>query len=185
MGARALGTDRTTFFARGLRQLLGVWGPRTYPRRLWHQLRPSGGGKAKVRSAQLLPIQPKHPPLSVCGIDLSPVLQRQSFPGKTGQGPLPNLRSCARRMTAPGEICVREGSIASLRYLNQRTVDQHFLRTGIRVFDCLLRRSLAKLATSSYVCCSLGPVIAGVIFFGHGWLELADLRSWDRPLFWA
>ena len=31
----------------------------------------------------------------------------------------------------------------------------------------------AALAASSYVCCALGPVIASMILFGHGWLELA------------
>jgi hypothetical protein len=42
------------------------------------------------------------------------------------------------------------------------------------IFGCLLWRSLATLATSSYVCCALRPVIASVIVFGM------DGSSWPN-----
>jgi len=47
---------------------------------------------------------------------------------------------------------------------------------GVPVFPVRFGDFLAALAASSYVCCTLTPVIPGVSFLGYEWRELAELR---------
>src|SRR5438034_287891 len=66
--------------------------------------------------------------------------------------------------------------MAPRRLRNLRTFDQLSCLFASPISDGLLWRSLAALATSSYVCCTLRPVSPSVNFGGRERLELAVQR---------
>ena len=81
----------------------------------------------------------------------------------------------ARESLLLSYLTVSSGSIAPVRFRSVRTLIAYSRGLTPAIIDGLLWRSLATLATSRNVCCALRPVIAGVIFFGHGWPEVAEL----------
>jgi hypothetical protein len=81
-------------------------------------------------------------------------------------------------MTGQGSALEVDGSTAPIRLRYLWTFDQLFsCWLASLIFGDLLWRSLATLATSSYLCCALTPAIRSVNFAGRDRPQLADSRG--------